>query len=483
MSEARQPLSRVVVVGAGQVGVLAAIAVKRAVPRCDVTIVAHQGDVRNFADQASSGLPFSNRFHQRLGIEEEAIVARAGGSHRLVERFFSWGGDGQHGALSYGDNASSGAAAFGRNWGGGSRSSEAQAQPDTLAEVLADAGRFRVPGPREATPLAQVDYALRWNPAAYLRLLIDRAQRMGVQYRDAPLADVDTAESGVSALVLASGERLSADLFLDCSGVARIVHSRLSHGAPVPWEEAPETQAILLAEPGQGMIALEDRLSLTAHGWLREFAGRDGLQQILGLAPGFSAGQAAEALGIAAGTQIAVQSAHIEEPWHGNVVALGDAMAQFIPIGFYHADLAHRMIALLLELLPGATIEPTERAEFNRRAALMIEGVRHVLALHFAAPEARSIFPGHSPPPRIASTVDQFTRRGRLPFLDEQALTGAEKQGLMRALGFAEGIPPQHRGRSEQAGEATRRQFVAEARAVLSSTPPYAEWLTGQLPS
>ena len=78
MSEARAPLSSVVVVGAGQVGILAAIAVKRAVPGCDVLVVAHEGDARDFADNAASALPYANRLFERLGIDEAAIIARRG---------------------------------------------------------------------------------------------------------------------------------------------------------------------------------------------------------------------------------------------------------------------------------------------------------------------------------------------------------------------------------------------------------------------
>ena len=482
MSEPRQPMSQVVVVGSGQVGALAAIAVKRALPACEVTIVAHTGDACDFADRASSALPFANRLHERLGIDENAILARADGSHRLVERYFGWGGEGMHGALPYGDSAIAGAAAFGRAWGGGSRSAEAEGHGGTLNEVLADAGRFRVPAPRENTPLSQVDYAMRWNAGAYHRLLVERAQAIGVRYREAPLTDVEqSAADRIEAITLASGERLSAQLFLDCSGIARVLHSRVTDALPLLWDERQPPQTIVFGRPGQAMIALEDRLSLTRHGWLREFAGRDGLQHVLGVSPVMSVEEAARAMGVEPATTIAVRSGHLAEPWSGNVVGLGDAAAQFVPIGYFHADLAHRFVALLIELLPGASIVPTERAEFNRRAGLMIEGVRHTIGLHFAAPAARAVFPDNEPAPQIASTIDQFTRRGRLPFFDEQPLTVPEKQGLLNALGFAEGVAPQHRGRPAPDRQGMRQAFVTQARGVLSATPPYAEWLAGRL--
>ena len=481
MSEARAPLSSVVVVGAGQIGVLAAIAVKRAVPGCDVAVVAHKGNVRNFADHAASALPFTNRFFERLGVDEAAIIARAGGSHRLIERYFGWGEEGQHGALSYGDVPAQGAARFGRDWGGGSRSAADDQKPGSLSEVLADAGRFRAAQPGETGALAKVDFALRWNPAAFRQLLIEHAQQLGIGYRQAPLARIGLAETGgIAEIELASREILTADLYLDCSGVSRQLVSHLPDGEVVPWSEHGGALSVIIAAPGQPMIALEDRLSLTPHGWLREFAGRNGLQQVAGIPTHLAPEQACEALGLQAAAHIPCRQVALAQCWTGNTIAIGDAAAEFEPIGNYHLDLAHRMIALLLELLPGSSIAASERVEYNRRAGLMIDALRETLALHYAAPAAREVFRNGLISPRAKTTIDQFSRRGRLPFFDEQPLTSSEKQALMRALGFAEGVPPQHRAGTPRQ-EDQRRAFLAQTRAVLAETPPYAEWLGSQL--
>ena len=102
------------------------------------------------------------------------------------------------------------------------------------------------------------------------------------------------------------------------------------------------------------------------------------------------------------------------------------------------------------------------------------------LALHYAAPSAREVFRTEEISPRAETTIDQFSRRGRLLFFDEQPLTSSEKRALMRALGLAEGIAPQHRAGS-QGNEDQRPAFLAQARAVLANTPPYAEWLGSQV--
>jgi len=102
MSVARELPRRVVVAGAGPLGALAAIALKRALPRSEVVVVGTPPDPAAFADRAPTGLPFTNRLHDRLGISEERLLREAGASHRLVVRYRGWGGERHEGVAAYG---------------------------------------------------------------------------------------------------------------------------------------------------------------------------------------------------------------------------------------------------------------------------------------------------------------------------------------------------------------------------------------------
>ena len=70
MSEARELPQRIVVAGDGPLGVLAAIALRRALPRAEVVVVAIPPDPAAFAERFGTALPFTNRLHDRLGITE-----------------------------------------------------------------------------------------------------------------------------------------------------------------------------------------------------------------------------------------------------------------------------------------------------------------------------------------------------------------------------------------------------------------------------
>ena len=479
MSAAREPLRRVIVAGAGQVGVLAAIGLKRAIPAAEVTVLGLPPDPGALADRAGTALPFTNRLHDRLGIAEGSIVARAGGSHRLVTRYFGWGGTGQVGAMPYGADVDPALRTrFAQEWGGGPRNAAGATSAGSLAEVLADAGRFAMPPEGEASPLAEIDYALRWNPGAYHALLVETAQQIGVVHAPGELAGIEPdGAGGIAALGMTGAGSLTADLFVDCTGPSALLLAALPGFALEDWGVELPLRRLIVAKPGQAMLALEDRFTLRPEGWVGELAGRDGLQVTLGVAPGVTEQAALRALGGPPLAGFALEPGRARAPWLGNVVALGDAAARFEPLAHLNLDLAHRQLDLLLELLPGRAIEPLERAEYNRRSVLMMDAVRDTLAAHYAAPAASQVFGLPILSPQLATQLDQFARRGRLPFREEAPLLGQEFQALLAALGHPHGVGPQAQAAGGTEGEAAARTFRQEAEAALAYTPIYSEWM------
>ena len=167
MSEARELMRRVVVAGDGQLGVLAAIALKRAYPACEVVVIGAPPDPAAMADRMPTALPFTNKLHDRLGIDEERLVREAGASHRLIVRYRGWGGPEQEGTAPYGAATDPRLrTGFARAWGIGPRNESATPPPGSLAEVLA-ARRdgydqpWRAPGLARATDITDSPEHLR----------------------------------------------------------------------------------------------------------------------------------------------------------------------------------------------------------------------------------------------------------------------------------------------------------------------------------
>ena len=456
MTDAREALRRIAVVGDGQVGVLAAIGLKRALPQAEVSVIAGAPPQDGFADRATTALPFTSRLHHRLGVGDMDLVRRAGASHRLVTRLIGWGGAGQSGLFSHGSGERV-EASFGERWGGGSRSEEGAAAL-SFAEVLAQEGRF------DPAAAPQVEYGLRWNGEAYRAVLIDIAQRLGVAYMpDAVEALEPDGEGGARSIVLRGGQRVEAGLFVDCCGalVSLLPDMRIDD-----WSAHLPVREIVYGETGPPIVALEDRAHMLDGGWMLEIAGRDGMQRIAG---------GAVRLPDAVRETVALAPGALAEPWRGNVVALGDATAQFEPLFALPLDLAHRQLDLLLEMLPGRTIAPQERAEYNRRAVLMADGVRDTLGALYAAPAAMHVFGEQRRSDNLVRLLDQFTRRGRVPFAEESPLLTAELRALLPSLGMPGGQTAV--SRAVAADPDAARAFAAQAEALLHRVPPYAQWL------
>jgi tryptophan 7-halogenase len=475
----REPLRRVVVVGGGQLGVLCAIALRRSLPGCEVIVIGGQPSPASFADWSSSAMPFTNKLHDRLGIAEADIVTKAGGSYRLITRYVGWGGAGQSGALAYGEALDPELkTAFARDWGGVRAVGGGAPPPGSLAQVLAEAGRFAPPPPGEATPISSVDYALRWNPAAYRALLIAQAEALQVRYAEGVIDGIEPGEGDcIAAINLAGQGRIEADLFVDCSGPQAALLAEQPGFAFVDWSDSLPTRTVYVSEPGAPMMALEDRVTLTGLGWITEVAGRDALQVTLGTPAHVPRDAALGLLGRPARAVIALTPGRVAAPWIGNVIALGDAAARFEPLAPLHLDLAHRQLDLLLEMLPGRAISPLERAEYNRRSVLMMEGVHEVLAFHFAGIEAQRVFGARTLPGRAGPVIDQFVRRGRIPFREELPLLGQEQHALLVALGWKPGLPPAAWHGDAEAEARARAEFDIAARAALAFAPPYAAWM------
>lgn len=468
---ARSPLRRVVVAGDGPVGLAAAIAIRRALPRSEVILAPTPRDPAALADQAATTTPGSNAFHRRLGIEEEGLVVRAGASHRLATAFAGWtGGDGLA-IHAYGAAAPDGV--------------DGTAVPAALAREE----RFAHPSDDPASPLSDIDYGLRFSTPAYRRHLAALAARVGVLVRDAELAAaVPDQAGGIAQVRLADGESIAADLFVDCSGPRAAIASALPCQQTESWAQIlPGDRLLLPAQPLPPALTPLDQVTATAFGWRTAVHGRDGRH--IGFVASSSAGSAEEQA-IAAGFEpravVAVEQGRRAQIWQGNVVCFGDAAAQFEPLHWLNLGLAHAQIELFLELLPGREPEPLERAEFNRRAGGMIDRVRDFIALHYCAPRAPkgafwSLAAGLDRPDSLQLTLAEFVRRGRLPFFEDDLLPRDAWKFAMATIGVAPGpaarllaVPPA----TIEALAANQRARVASA---VQQTPPYPQWLNSYL--
>ncbi len=102
------------------------------------------------------------------------------------------------------------------------RSDTGRYEDYSLAAVAGRLGRFAPPSEDSRSVLSTLSYGLHLDAAAYVAALRSAANR--VDHRVGEIAEVASAADGrIDAVVLADGERIVADLFIDVTPDGRLI--------------------------------------------------------------------------------------------------------------------------------------------------------------------------------------------------------------------------------------------------------------------
>jgi tryptophan halogenase len=204
-------------------------------------------------------------------------------------------------------------------------------------------------------------------------------------------------ESGdVSALLMESGQAIEADLFIDCSGFAGLLIEQAletgfedwSHWLPcdralaVPCARVeapiPYTRATARRAGWQWRIPLQHR---TGNGLVYSSAhmGDDAAAALLLANLDGAAESDPRPLRFKAGMR--------RKAFHHNVVAVGLSGGFLEPLESTSIHLVQSAISRLLKMLPGRTVAPADRDEFNRQTAFEYQRIRDFIILHYKATE------------------------------------------------------------------------------------------------
>jgi len=452
------------ILGGGIVGLSAAAAFARALPLLAITVIETPPDPAALADRLPGSTSTIHRFHASIGLDEAALLRAGAAVPRLGLRFEHWpeGRDawyhvhGEHGAPA-------GNIAFHQLWARARREGRADAwHRYAVAGLLAEAGKFVHPQP--GTPLASFDYALRLEPERYRAILAALTDQLRVTRLAGGFDGVErSADGGVAALLLADGQRVEADLYLDAAGPAAPLASAIAEGFE-DWSATLPFDRLDLGEAPASAVDPNDTLIGGGAGW--QFAAPLPGKTLLGRVHADRK----------EGRSIAIRPGRRSAPWTHNVLALGDAAVALDPLHWPNLHLAQIGIVRAIDLLPGRDCHPIEIAEYNRRARAEAEHMRDFQALHYlhlglpiAVPES------------LTRILALFERRGRFVHEDEDSLL--EEIWISALLGL--GVMPQAIDPSAAAVPADAAAAgMAEMRAGLARLPArlpaYADYLARQ---
>ena len=215
------PLKRILIVGGGTAGWMAAAALAH-VTRGTVKIELVESKVIGTVGVGEATIPPILLFNQLLGIDENEFVRATQATYKLGIQFHDWHQKGEsyfHPFGVYGTRID--AASFHQYW---LRLNKAGLDDDlsaySVTTVASQMGRFTRPDGDPRGVASQMTYAFHFDAGLYASFLRQRAEANGVVRHEGTIADVRLRDGDgfIQSVRLDDGRELAADFFIDCSG-------------------------------------------------------------------------------------------------------------------------------------------------------------------------------------------------------------------------------------------------------------------------
>ena len=431
MNHPQQLVRKVVVLGGGTAGWMTAAALSRVLNgKVQVTVV--ESDEIGTVGVGEATIPGITRFNTMLEIDENEFLRETQGTFKLGIEFLDWtriGDRYMHGFGRFRQDIQ--LTTFEQIW---QRMNLNQRAADlheySITKMAAYAGKFMRPRlDVPDSPLADIAYAFHFDASLYARYLRRYSEARGARRVEGKVTQVMRHESGdIAGLVLASGEQVGGEFFVDCSGFrGRLIEEEFHAGYDdwthwLPCDRAvavpcasvkpllPYTRATARTAGWQWRIPLQHRIG---NGYVfasRHISEDEATATLLANLDG-------EAL--AAPRTLRFVTGVRRKTWHRNCVAIGLSSGFLEPLESTSIHLIQSAISRLLYFFPSTEPSEVDIEEYNRLTRREYEHIRDFVVLHYKATEREdSPLWNHcrtmSIPESLQRKIDLFRSHGRL---------------------------------------------------------------------
>jgi hypothetical protein len=382
---------RIVVVGGGSAGWMAAMALITGLPGRSIELI--ESEEIGIIGVGEATFPSIREFHRIVGINEADFLRATHGTYKLGIEFRDWRERGESYFHTFGDfGALAGPYSV---WGHHRRLREPALGPlgdMCLPTMVAKERRFVVPDTNDGEPFK---YAYHFDAVLYAGFLRQLAMARGVHRTEGRIVEVNRREDGgVASVRLADGREIAGDLFIDCSGFASLLLGKalgepfvdFSRWLPVdrawacPCERSgsellPYTRATALEGGWAWRIPLQNR---TGHGHVfssRHIDETRAREQLLAQLDGEP---------LAEPRLLKFTTGHRERFWVHNVISLGLSSGFLEPLESTSIYLVQsglgRLMSVLASPLP---ITHETVSDYNTGLVRQFARIRDFLILHY----------------------------------------------------------------------------------------------------
>lgn len=394
-----QVIKKVVIVGGGTAGWMAASALAKTLNGL-VAIELVESDEIGTVGVGEATIPQIKLFNQLLDLDESDFLQRTQGTIKLGIQFNNWARQGDSYLHAFGGiGINVGTLDFYHYWlkaqsiGDGSSlwdySLNAAAAQKNVFMPMDKVGQTRLPG---------LAYAYHFDASLFAKFLRGYSENIGVVRTEGKIDKVVLREADgfIESVILASGQVVSGDLFIDCSGFRGLLIEEALHTGYEDWTHwLPCDRA--LAVPCESVQPLLPYTKATAHAagwqWRIPLQHRTGNGHVY--SSRFMSDDEAHAIllknldgkPLAEPRLLKFTTGMRKKFWNKNCVALGLASGFMEPLESTSIHLVQHALSKLIDFFPARDFSSADIAEFNRSMATEYEAIRDFLILHYHATE------------------------------------------------------------------------------------------------
>ncbi|WP_122467271.1 tryptophan halogenase family protein [Brevundimonas lutea] len=475
------PIRKLVVVGGGSAGWMAAAAMKRVFgDLLDVTLV--ESEAIGTVGVGEATIPDIRLFNTLLGLDEDEFLAATEGSIKLGIEFVDWTRMGHRYLHAFGEvGLPVGGLSFHQYW---LRAQEAGDASDlwehSLNAQAARLDRFDRPERTDTGRMGPLVWAYHFDAGLYAKFLRGWCEARGVRRAEGQVVEVlqGAPDDGVAGVRLDRGELVEGDLFIDCSGFrGLLIEGALKAGYDDWTEWLPADRAVAVPCASVSPLTPYTRSTARESGWqwripLQHRTGNGYVYSSRFISDDEAAARLMSSLdgeALAEPRTLRFTTGKRRRMWVKNVVALGLASGFMEPLESTSIHLVQAGLEKLIRLFPNTNMAPGLAETFNREMDAEFEAVRDFLVLHYRATERDDTpFWRHCrdlpQPPGLARKLAVWRANASLP--NEAADLFKPPSWLQVLVG--QGVMPEGRhALADQVAPDKRDRFLADIRALV----------------
>jgi tryptophan halogenase len=394
------PIRSIAIVGGGTAGWMAAASLAKFLKNLGVHIRLIESDQIGTVGVGEATIPPIIDFIRALGIDENDLIRKTQATFKLGIEFRDWTRLGHSYMHPFGPTGFDlEGVPFSAYWLRALHEGTAgRLENYSLQAAAALAAKFMRPVRSPNSPVERITYALHFDAARFARYLRGYAEERGVERIEARITQVslDPGSGFIGSLTLESGERIEADLYLDCSGFRGVLIEEALGTGYEHWNQwLPCDRAVAVPCERTGVLSSHTRATAKSAGW----QWRIPLQHRVGNGYVYSSSflgddrareellSSIEGRPLAEPLLLRFATGHRKRFWNGNCVAIGLAAGFLEPLESTSIHLIQRGIANLLSYFPDRQFKTADIERYNKILAFEFVRIRDFLVLHYNTTE------------------------------------------------------------------------------------------------